>query len=81
MRPESRQAMRTSGKVVWLKARPETILGDTGVAVHPDDDRYTPLDGELIVTPLGVAVPLRLHELAEPDKGTGVAMVCTFGLV
>ncbi|MDQ4068839.1 MAG: valine--tRNA ligase, partial [Actinomycetota bacterium] len=47
---------------------------------HPDDERYKPLFGSEATTPLfGVRVPVVAHPLAEPDKGTGVAMICTFG--
>ena len=47
---------------------------------HPDDDRYKPLMGTQVTTPLfGVSVPVVAHELADPEKGTGIAMICTFG--
>ena len=47
---------------------------------HPDDERYKPLFGTEVVTPLfGVPVPVRAHALADPEKGTGIAMICTFG--
>ncbi len=47
---------------------------------HPDDDRYRPLFGGHALTPLfGTAVPVVAHELADPEKGSGIAMVCTFG--
>ena len=47
---------------------------------HPDDERYQPLFGSTVRTPIfGVDVPVVAHRLAEPDKGTGIAMVCTFG--
>ena len=60
--------------------RPELLAACVAVVAHPDDDRYAPFAGETITTPLyGVEVPLLLHELADPEKGTGVAMVCTFG--
>jgi valyl-tRNA synthetase len=50
------------------------------VVAHPDDTRYRDLFGSTVVTPLfGVEVPVLAHPLAEPDKGTGAAMVCTFG--
>ncbi len=59
--------------------RPELLPACVAVVAHPDDDRYARLSGSDITTPLGVEVPLLLHPLAEPDKGTGVAMICTFG--
>ena len=50
------------------------------LVAHPDDDRYKPLFGRDVITPLfGVRVPLKPHTLADPEKGTGVAMICTFG--
>ena len=50
------------------------------VVAHPDDERFQPLFGQHATTPLfGVSVPIVAHELADPEKGTGVAMICTFG--
>ena len=47
---------------------------------HPDDERYKPLFGQHVLTPLfGVPVPVLAHALADPEKGSGVAMICTFG--
>ncbi len=52
--------------------RPETMLGDTGVAVHPDDERYTHLVGKTCVLPLvGRSMPIIADEYADPEKGTG----------
>jgi valyl-tRNA synthetase len=60
--------------------RPELLPACVAVVAHPDDERYKPLFGRMATTPLfGVEVPIVAHELAEPDKGTGVAMICTFG--
>jgi valyl-tRNA synthetase len=60
--------------------RPELLPSCVALVAHPDDVRYRPLVGGMAVTPLfGVHVPVVSHELAEPDKGTGVAMICTFG--
>ncbi len=60
--------------------RPELIPACVALVAHPDDPRYQPLFGSEVVTPLfGVRVPLRAHTLADPEKGTGVAMICTFG--
>jgi valyl-tRNA synthetase len=66
---------------VWIDTtRPELIPACVALVAHPDDERYKPLFGQEVVTPLfGVRVPVRPHELAEPDKGTGIAMICTFG--
>ena len=60
--------------------RPELVVSCVALVAHPDDERYQPLFGSTVVTPLfGVEVPVVAHELAEPDKGTGIAMICTFG--
>ena len=60
--------------------RPELIPACVALVAHPDDPRYQPLFDSEVVTPLfGVRVPLRAHSLADPEKGTGVAMICTFG--
>ena len=60
--------------------RPELIPACVALVAHPDDPRYQPLFGTEVETPLfGVRVPLRAHTLADPEKGTGVAMICTFG--
>ena len=50
------------------------------LVAHPDDARYRGLFGSTVRTPVfGVPVPVLAHPLAEPDKGSGIAMVCTFG--
>ena len=60
--------------------RPELIPACVALVAHPDDDRYRPLFGTEVITPLfGVKVPVRAHPLADPEKGSGVAMICTFG--
>jgi len=60
--------------------RPELIPACVALVAHPDDERYKPLFGSQARTPLfGVSVPFVAHPLAEPEKGTGVAMICTFG--
>jgi valyl-tRNA synthetase len=60
--------------------RPELLCSCVAVVAHPDDERYTSLVGTNVTTPLfGVEVPFVTHHLAQPDKGTGVAMICTFG--
>ena len=60
--------------------RPELVVSCVALVAHPDDERYQPLFGSTVVTPLfDVEVPVVAHELAEPDKGTGIAMICTFG--
>ncbi len=71
---------RPGGFVEIDTTRPELIPACVALVAHPDDPRYQPLFGSEVVTPLfGVRVPLRAHALADPEKGTGVAMICTFG--
>jgi valyl-tRNA synthetase len=60
--------------------RPELLPACVALVAHPDDERYQPIFGQYATTPLfGVEVPVVAHRLADPDKGTGIAMVCTFG--
>ncbi len=60
--------------------RPELLPACVALVAHPDDDRYRPLFGTDVVTPLfGVHVPVLAHPLADPEKGSGIAMICTFG--
>ncbi len=60
--------------------RPELLAACVSLVAHPDDDRYRSLVGRTVLTPLfGAEVEVRAHPLADPDKGTGVAMICTFG--
>jgi len=60
--------------------RPELIPACVALVAHPDDERYAPLLGTTVETPIfGVRVPVLAHALAEPDRGSGIAMICTFG--
>ncbi|MGA2931349.1 MAG: class I tRNA ligase family protein, partial [Acidimicrobiales bacterium] len=60
--------------------RPELIAACVALVAHPDDERYTARFGTTVHTPLfEVEVPVLAHHLAEPDKGSGIAMICTFG--
>jgi valyl-tRNA synthetase len=60
--------------------RPELIPACVALVAHPDDGRYQPLFGRNVLTPLfGARVPIRPHPLADPEKGSGIAMICTFG--
>ena len=60
--------------------RPELVPACVALVAHPDDARYADRFGTKVRTPLfGVEVPVLAHRLAEPDKGTGIAMICTFG--
>ena len=60
--------------------RPELLAACVALVAHPDDSRYRPLFGTTVRTPVfDVEVPVHAHELADPDKGSGIAMICTFG--
>ena len=60
--------------------RPELIAACVALIAHPDDERYADLVGSTVTSPVfGVEVPVVTHELAEPDKGSGLVMCCTFG--
>jgi len=60
--------------------RPELLAACVALVAHPEDDRYRPLFGQSVVTPLfKVLVPVLAHPLADPEKGSGIAMICTFG--
>jgi len=65
---------------VIATTRPELLPACVGVTAHPDDARYKDLFGKEAITPLFHApVPIFPSELADPAKGTGILMVCTFG--
>jgi valyl-tRNA synthetase len=72
---------RPDGSAVAVATtRPELLPACVALVAHPDDERYAALAGTTVTTPLfGVPVPVRTHPLANPGKGTGIAMVCTFG--
>jgi valyl-tRNA synthetase len=75
-----RFARQDGGFVEIDTTRPELIPACVALVAHPDDPRYQPLFGTQVVTPLfGVPVPVKAHPLADPEKGSGVAMICTFG--
>ena len=60
--------------------RPELLAACVALVAHPDDARFAGRFGTTVRTPLfGVEVPLLAHELADPEKGSGIAMICTFG--
>jgi valyl-tRNA synthetase len=70
----------SGGEAVVATTRPELLPACVALVAHPDDDRYRGLFGATVTTPLfGVAVPVLAHRLADPAKGTGLVMVCTFG--
>ncbi|MBM7799937.1 valyl-tRNA synthetase [Microlunatus panaciterrae] len=69
-----------TGPVQIETTRPELIAACVALIAHPDDERYQPLFGSTVTSPVfGVEVPILAHEAAEPDKGAGIAMCCTFG--
>ncbi|MET0781621.1 MAG: valine--tRNA ligase, partial [Microbacterium sp.] len=69
-----------SGDVHIETTRPELLAACVALVAHPGDERYQPLFGTTVRTPLfDVEVPVVAHPLAQPDKGSGVAMICTFG--
>ena len=69
-----------SGDILIDTTRPELLAACVALVAHPDDQRYQPLFGSTVRTPLyDVEVPILAHSLAQPDKGTGIAMICTFG--
>ncbi len=68
------------GPVFIETTRPELLPACVALVAHPDDERYQPLFGTTVTTPVfGVEVPVVAHHLAQPDKGSGIAMICTFG--
>ena len=65
-----------SGYVQLATTRPETLLGDTAVAVHPDDERYKKLIGKTLILPLvGREIPIVADTYVEPEFGTGVVKI------
>ena len=62
--------------IVVATTRPETMLGDTAVAVHPDDDRYKALVGKHVILPLvGRRIPIVADEYSDPEKGSGAVKI------
>ena len=62
--------------IVVATTRPETMLGDSAVAVHPDDERYRPLVGKHVILPLvGRKIPIVADEYSDPEKGSGAVKV------
>ncbi len=65
-----------SGEVVVATTRPETMLGDTAVAVNPKDDRYTHLIGKQVRLPIvGRLIPIIADDYADPEKGSGAVKI------
>ena len=68
------------GEVLIETTRPELLAACCALIAHPDDQRYQALFGTTVTTPaFGVEVPVLAHPDAEPEKGSGIAMCCTFG--
>lgn len=69
-----------SGDIHIETTRPELLPACVALVANPDDERYQPYFGSTVRTPLfDVEVPILPHPLAVKDKGTGIAMICTFG--
>ena len=69
-----------SGAIAIETTRPELIPACVALVAHPDDARYQPFFDSEVITPLfGARVPVKAHALADPEKGSGIAMICTFG--
>ncbi len=66
----------TRGFIVVATTRPETMLGDTGVAVHPEDERYAGLVGKDVILPItGRRIPIVADDYADPTKGSGAVKI------
>ncbi|WP_436357903.1 valine--tRNA ligase [Brevundimonas sp. CEF1] len=66
----------TRGFIVVATTRPETMLGDTGVAVHPEDERYKGLVGKAVILPItGRRIPIVADDYADPTKGSGAVKI------
>ena len=66
----------TRDYIVVATTRPETMLGDTGVAVHPDDERYAGLVGKHVILPItGRRIPIVADDYADPTKGSGAVKI------
>ncbi|SJM62029.1 valine--tRNA ligase [Gulosibacter sp. 10] len=76
-----RLAFHGDGGDVFIETtRPELLPACVALVAHPDDERYQPLFGTTVRTPVfDVEVPVLAHPLAQRDKGSGIAMICTFG--
>ncbi|WP_225984093.1 valine--tRNA ligase [Epidermidibacterium keratini] len=72
---------KADGSKVYVEStRPELLPACVALVAHPDDERYQSMFGTTVTTPVfGVDVPVVAHELADPEKGSGIAMICTWG--
>ncbi len=73
--------LKPDGSTIEIETtRPELLPACVALVAHPDDERYKHLFGTTVTTPVfGVEVPVLAHHLAQKDKGSGIAMICTFG--
>lgn len=75
-----RFGLEGGGTLPIMTTRPELLPACMAVVVHPDDERFKHLVGTRAITPVfRVPVPILAHEIADPEKGTGAVMVCTYG--
>ncbi len=76
-----RIAFRAAAGPVYVETtRPELIPACVALVAHPEDERYRDFVGSTVRTPIfDVEIPVLAHHLADPDKGSGIAMICTFG--
>ncbi len=73
---DGNETFETRDYIVVATTRPETMLGDTGVAVHPDDERYKGLVGKFVTLPIvGRRIPIVADEYADPEKGSGAVKI------
>ena len=72
---------KSDGTPLYIETtRPELIPAVVALVANPEDDRYKPLFGTTVTSPIfGVEIPVVAHHLADPEKGSGIAMICTFG--
>jgi valyl-tRNA synthetase len=71
-----RYPVEGGGQIIVATTRPETMLGDAAVAVHPDDERYKPLVGKFVILPLtGRRIPIVADEYSDPEKGSGAVKI------
>jgi valyl-tRNA synthetase len=72
---------KEDGSAVYIETtRPELLPSCVALVANPSDERYQDLFGKNVRTPLfDVEIPVLAHHLADPEKGSGIAMICTFG--
>ena len=71
-----RYPIEGGGTIIVATTRPETMLGDTAVAVHPEDDRYRDLVGRYVTLPLtGRRIPIVADTYSDPEKGSGAVKI------